>query len=75
VGFEFGIADLVDPAPTCHFLLLVLLENQIHYPIEFGAAQDHAIPNPSFPLQVVAAGGSSGLRSRDSSNATPPVPS
>jgi hypothetical protein len=50
VGFEFGIADSVDPAPTRHFLLLVLLENQIQYPIEFAAAQDHAIPNPSFPL-------------------------
>jgi len=56
MGFEFGIADSVDPAPTCHFLLLVLFENQIQYPIEFVAAQDHAIPNPSFPLQVVAAG-------------------
>jgi hypothetical protein len=56
VGFEFGIANSVDPAPTRHFLLLVLLENQIQYPIEFAATQDHAIPNPSFPLQVVAAG-------------------
>jgi hypothetical protein len=56
VGFEFGIADSVDPAPTRHFLLLVLLENQIQYPIEFAAAQEHAIPNPSFPLQVVVAG-------------------
>jgi len=56
VGFEFGIANLVDPAPTHHFLLLVLFENQIQYPIEFAAAQDHAIPNPIFPLQVVAVG-------------------
>jgi hypothetical protein len=56
VGFEFSIADSVDPAPICHFLLLVLLENQIQYPIEFAAAHDHAIPNPSFPLQVVADG-------------------
>ncbi len=51
MGFEFGIADSVDPAPTRHFLLLVLLANQIQYPIEFAA-----ILNPSFPLQVVAAG-------------------
>jgi hypothetical protein len=29
----------------------VLLENQIQYPIEFAAAQDHAVPNPRFPLQ------------------------
>jgi len=50
VGFEFNIVDSVDPAPTRYFLLLVLLENQIQYPIEFAAAQDHAIPNPSFPL-------------------------
>jgi hypothetical protein len=56
VGFEFGIADSVDPAPTRHFLLLVLLENQIQYPIEFATAQDHAIPNPNFPLQVVIVG-------------------
>ncbi len=54
MGFEFGIAESVDPAPTRHFLLLVLLENQIQYPIEFAATQDHAIPNPNFPLQVVA---------------------
>jgi hypothetical protein len=38
VGFEFDIADSVDHAPTRHFLLLVLLENQIQYPIEFAAA-------------------------------------
>jgi hypothetical protein len=38
VGFEFGNADSVDLAPTRHFLLLVLLENQIQYPIEFAAA-------------------------------------
>jgi len=50
VGFEFGIVDSVDPTPTRHFLLLVLLENQIQYPIEFVAVQDHAISNPSFPL-------------------------
>ncbi len=56
MGFEFDIADSVDPAPTCHFLLLVLLENQIQYPIEFVVAQDHAISNPSFLLQVVATG-------------------
>ncbi len=55
MGFEFGIANSIDPAPTRHFLLLVLLENQIQYPIEFATAQDHAIPNPSFLLQVVAA--------------------
>jgi hypothetical protein len=56
VGFEFGIIDSVDPAPTRHFLLLELLENQIQYPIEFVAAQNHAISNPNFPLQVVVAG-------------------
>jgi hypothetical protein len=56
VGFEFDIADSVDPAPTRHFQLLVLLENQIQYPIEFVVTQDHAIPNPSFPLHVVTAG-------------------
>jgi hypothetical protein len=50
VGFEFGIADSVDPAPTRHFL------NQSLYPIEFAATQDHVIPNPSFLLQVVVAG-------------------
>ncbi len=56
MGFEFGIADSVVPAPTRHFLLLVLLENQIQYPIEFAATHNHAISNPSFPLQVVAIG-------------------
>jgi hypothetical protein len=56
VGFEFGITDSVNPAPTRHFLLLVLIENQIQYPIEFATTQDHAIPNPSFPHQVVATG-------------------
>ncbi len=56
MGFEFSTTDSVDPAPTRHFLLLVLLENQIQYPIEFAATQDHAISNPSFPLQVVATG-------------------
>ncbi len=77
MGFEFGIVDSVDPTPTRHFLLLVLLENQIQYPIEFVVAQDHALPNPSFPLQVVDVGDHCllGSRSRDSSDATPPVPS
>ncbi len=39
VGFEFGIADSIDAAPTRHFLLLVLLESQIQYPIEFVVTQ------------------------------------
>ncbi len=51
VGFEFSITDSVDPIPTRHFLLLVLLENQIQYPIEFAVAQDHAISNPNFLFQ------------------------